>query len=65
MFAYAIRTFAQNDTPINFMRQSNNLDDIKYFFNDNKFNGSCEDDDFFCFGAQLGQGTDESHFINN
>jgi hypothetical protein len=62
VFAYAIRTFAQNDTPINFMRQSNNLDDIKYFFNDNKFNGSCEDDDFFCFGAQLGQGTDESHF---
>ena len=44
------------------LKENNNLDEIKSFYENNKYNSSCEDDDFFCFGSQFGTGTNDSHF---
>jgi len=44
------------------LKENNNLDDIKSFYENNKYSSACEDDDFFCFGSQFGTGTDDSHF---
>ena len=45
------------------MRESNDLDHIKQFADEHRYDQfECTDDDFFCFGSQYGKGTDENHF---
>ena len=42
--------------------ESNNLADIEAFVNKNLLNSAEEQDDFFCFGAKFGKGSDENNF---
>jgi len=45
------------------LRESNDLDHIKKFADEHRYDQfECTDDDFFCFGSQYGKGTDENHF---
>ena len=42
---------------------ANNVHDIREFVDKHTFTSEHEKDDFFCFGANYGNGTDENHFL--
>ena len=41
---------------------ANNIHDIREFVENHKLTSEHEGDDFFCFGANYGNGSDENHF---